>query len=64
VPIVKGEHQTPGGGIVTNYLPERIDLTGTWPLSKTGVSSLPLPPAAPEKEAGPQPIEAAAVTRE
>lgn len=46
VPIVTREHQTPGGGIVLTELPELINLEGTWPLSKPGTSSLPLPPGA------------------
>ena len=62
VPIVEREHQTPGGGIVKSKLPERINLTGTWPMSKTGVSSLPTPPDAPKPIKAKQ-VEAAAVTR-
>ena len=64
VPIVEGEHQTPGGGVVKSRLPERINLTGTWPMSKTGVSSLPAPPEAPKKPIKAKPVEAAAVSSE
>ncbi len=45
IPIVKREHQTPGGGIVYSQLPERINLNGVWPISKTGADSAPTPPA-------------------
>ena len=44
VPVVSREHQTPGGGVVLADLPGRINLEGTWPLSKPGVSSVPRPP--------------------
>jgi hypothetical protein len=64
VPIVEGQHQTPGGGAVNSKLPERINLTGSWPLSKTGVSSLPAPPDAPKDPIKAKPVEAAAVTSE
>jgi len=60
VPIVSREHQTPGGGVILAKLPGLINLEGSWPLSKPGVSSLPKPPvpgdAAPIKA---RPVETA-----